>query len=656
MDFFAAEQRAKKKTARLLILFGMAVAGTVAAGYIGAVILSGAVQARQSYGRSGYSYGGEPAADQPLFRPGLFAVVALGTLVVIGAASLYKWSEFSSGGAAVAEGVGGRKVDPHTTDPREHQLLNVVEEMAIASGAPVPSVYILDDEPAINSFAAGLTSSDAVITVTRGALEKLSRDEMQGVVAHEFSHILNGDMRMNIRVSAIIFGILVLGLAGRATLWSLRYGRFGSSRDRNGGGAMLLVVGVGAALLVAGYVGYFFGRLIQASVSRQREFLADASAVQFTRNPEGVTGALKKIGGYAIGSTLSTHKAAEISHFFFAQEFVSNFGGLWATHPPLGTRIRAIEPAFDGKYFEPKEVVDVAKEPWGRVPGMPPTPPPPSPMAGVALGAALAAAAGTITANGIAGAQAILAGVPADIRAAARSPHDAPILVLGLLLDDEPTVRSSQLQSIGSAEGSDALSTLSRLDAGLRALGPEHRLPVLQLALPALKAVPPTALRTFAGALDELVKADGRVSTFEFALQKLVLRALALSRAPASASTEIYSFQAVAGEISVVLSALAHASSDNDEAASRAFAEGSSQLKLLEGKLAYLPQAQCTMDKLDAALDRLAGASGPIKQRLLVAGGHVVSADGVLLTSEAELMRAVAASLDVPLPPLAAAA
>ena len=645
MDFFAAEGRAKKRTTRLLVLFGFAVAGTVVAGYLATVF---ALQFSRPAGHGRAYYGQYGASDDiaggplELWQPGVFAVVCVGTLTVIGLASLYKWTEFRGGGSAVAEGVGGRRVDPHTTDPHEHQLLNVVEEMAIASGLPVPTVYILDDEPAINSFAAGLTTSDAVVTVTRGALQKLTRDELQGVIAHEFSHILNGDMRMNVRVSAIIFGILVIGLAGRATLWGMRYGRFGSSRGK-GGGAVLVVLAIGLALLVVGYIGYFFGKLIQASLSRQREFLADASSVQFTRNPAGITGALKKIGGYAIGSSLETHRASEISHFFFAQAFASNFGGLWATHPPLGVRIRAIDPGFDGRFAEPPEVVDVSREPWSKVPHMPPGPPPPSPMETVALGAAFTAAAGTLTPEGAAGAQALLAGIPSAIRTAARSPHDAPILVCGLLLDDAEELRGRQLAKLASDLGADALHTLQQLDPALRQLKPAHKLPVLQLALPALKALPPTALGPFAGALDDLVQAEGRVTTFAFALQRLLLRTLAINKAPSAAIAQIYSFQAVTSEISVVLSALAHASSENADEAARAFAEGASQLKLVEGRISLLSELDSGLVQLDAALDRLQGASGPIKQRLLMAGAHVVAADGVLLTAEAELLRAVAA-------------
>ena len=429
----------------------------------------------------------------------------------------------------------------------------------------------------------------------------------------------------------------------------------GSSRGRGNGG-VLVVLGIGLALLVVGYVGYFFGRLIQASVSRQREFLADASSVQFTRNPEGITGALKKIGGYAIGSSMDTHKAAGISHFFFAQAFASNFGGLWATHPPLDERIRAIDPRFDGTFPEPPEVVDVSKEPWSSVPHMPPKAPAPSPQAAAAFGAALAAAAGTLTAEGAASAQTLLAGIPESIRTAARSPHDAPILVYALLLDDDPALMRVQLSKIASAQGGDILRSLEQLSPALSGMGPDKRLAVLQLTLPALKALPQSSLGAFAGTLDDLVQADGRVTTFEFALQRIVLRTLSVSRTPGSAATQIFSFQAVTTEISVVLSALAHASSADPAEARKAFAEGAAQLKLVEGRLGFLDAADCGLVQLDAALDKLAVSSGPIKQRLLVAAAHVVSADGVVLSAESELLRAIAASLDVPVPPLAAQA
>jgi Zn-dependent protease with chaperone function len=670
MDFFEAQARAKKRTSRLVALFAIAVIGTIVAGYFAAIFLTSQMNGRGPRHRGYAEYDSGSVPELPLWQPQVFALVSLGTLAVVGLASLYKWTEFRTGGAAVAESVGGRRVDPHTTDLNERRLLNVIEEMAIASGVPMPAVYVLDDEPAINAFAAGLTTSDAIVAVTRGTMEKLTRDELQGVIGHEFSHILNGDMRLNIKLSAIVFGILVIGVAGRGILFSLRNVRISSRDSKNGGGIVVAIAAVGAALLVIGYVGYFFGRLIQAAVSRQREFLADASSVQFTRNPAGLTGALKKIGGYALGSSIQSAKGTAIGHFFFAQGFQSMFGGAWATHPPLDVRLRAIDPQFDGKFFDPKQVVDVAHESWtspdhpdlvaGFAPGSlakstMPRPPALLPSAGgqaSGSAASLMANVGTLSPASVANAQDILASLPDRLRTAARDPHEAPVLLYGLLLDDEPGVRTRQRTLVASRAGSDALRTLDEFDSALRQLQPGHKLPLLQLALPVLRNLPAASLSAFFGILDDLVHADGRVTSFEYALQKLLLRTLSVGQAPSTAIVQIYSFNAVIDEITVVLSVLAHTSSDDGTEAARAFASGAAQLKLLDGKLALLPSSACGYVQLDAALDKLATASGPIKQRLLTAAAHVVSADGVILVTEAELLRAIAATLDVPMPPL----
>lgn len=648
MDFFEAQARAKKRTSRLVALFAVAVAGTVAAGYFAAVFLVANFSGRDAHYR-GY-YAQEPAT---LWQPTIFLEVTVGTLLVVGLASLIKWHEFSGGGAAVAESVGGRAVNPHTTDLHERQLLNVVEEMSIASGIPTPAVYLLENEPGINAFAAGLTTSDAVVTVTRGALDKLKRDELQGVIGHEFSHILNGDMRLNLKLSALVFGILVIGLAGRGIFRGMANARMRSSKGS--GGAIIAIVAIGAALLVIGYIGYFFGKLIQAAVSRQREFLADASAVQFTRNPGGITGALKKIGGYALGSSLESHKSSTIGHFFFAQAFESSFGGLWATHPPLPERIRAIDPQFDGQMFNPPETVDVVHESF-RDAGFPRgavSPPKPTlPPLLVANPLAIIATIGTLAPASIAHAENLLATVPPRLRDAAHSPTESAVLLYGLLLDGDDAMRERQRALVASKAGADARRTLSELEPALRSLGPEHKLPLLQLALPALRNLPPTALAPVLDTLDELVHADGHVSPFEFALQKILTRTLALGQKPAAAVLQIYSFNAVAAEINVVLSALAHAADNSGLGAAAAFAAGADQLKLLDGKLALLEPAACNFVPLDAALDKLATASGPIKQRLLVASAYVVGADGNVLIAEAELLRAVAAALDCPMPPL----
>ncbi|MEO6244802.1 MAG: M48 family metallopeptidase, partial [Opitutaceae bacterium] len=530
--------------------------------------------------------------------------------------------------------------------------LNVVEEMSIASGTPMPAVYVLDEEPAINAFAAGLTTNDAVVAVTRGTLEKLNREELQGVIGHEFSHILNGDMRLNLRIAATIFGILVLGLAGRGILWSLRYARV-RSREKNGGGIVVAMLAAGLALLIVGYVGYFFGRLIQAAVSRQREFLADASAVQFTRNPGGLSGALKKIGGYALGSSLQSGKSAAIGHFFFAQGFRSNFGGLWATHPPLAERIRAIDPQFDGKMFDPPEVVDVGRESFVTAGLAPARPAPPRSLPTSAAPNAVAAI-GSLTPAQIAGAQAILDATPDRLRLAAQTTSEARLLAFGLLLDDDPAVRAKQRTLIGTKNGAETLRQLAALEPDLQRLRSEHKLPLLQIALPALRQIPAASLDAFLETLDDLVHADEHVSPLEFALQKMLTRALALGQKPGAAVVQIHSFNAVTAEISVVLSALAHASTADATSAAQAFAAGAAQLQLVEAQLKFVPAAASTLATLDNALDQLAVASLPIKHRTLVAASHVVIADGQLLPAEGELLRAIAVALDLPMPPLSA--
>ena len=667
MDFFEAQERARKRTHRLVVLFVLAVLGTVLIGYAAAWLAAGNFGARRArsyddYGRRIYA----TSADRPLFDPRLFILVTAGTLATVGLASLYKWSQMRDGGAAIAALVGGRRVDPKTIDLKERQLLNVVEEMAIASGIPMPDVFLLDDEPGLNAFAAGLTTSDAAVTVTRGALDKLSRDELQGVIGHEFSHILNGDMRLNVRITAIVFGILVIGLLGRGILQTV-----GRGRGRGKGGGVAAILALGLALLVIGYVGYFFGKLIQAAVSRQREFLADASAVQFTRNPPGVTGALSKIGGYALGGTLQSSEAGALGHFFFAQAFESNFGGLWATHPPLEERIRAIDPQWNGKFFAPATVVDVATESsalagfgggqrftpeetvqrvFAAAALVPPASPPVAPLA--FKPAQIVSEVGALTDAHFRHAQLLLQTVPTSLREAVRDPATAQTLVYGLLLGATQEERDQQQRIVEKNCGAAVATALAGLRPALSVLDPVARLPLLQLSLPALKPLAGDALHRFVTTLDELVQDDGRVTPFEFAVQKMLQRQLSLARAPAQ-RVRSDSFDAVRGEIAVVLSALAQFSPKDSAGA---FAEGAAQIPVIAHAIALLDPAACGLAQLDDALDRLAASSLPIKQRVLVAAGHVIAADGTITVEEGELFRVLAATLDLPMPSLGMAA
>lgn len=644
MDFFEAQARAKKRTSRLVVLFVLAVLGIIAAGYFAFIFLTASVGVRATANGGGIERDPSGPGNIELWQPGALIAFSLLTIAVVGLSALGKWLQLRAGGRAVAKAVGAREVPLQTTGPRERQLLNIVEEMSIASGLPLPAVYVLDGEAGINAFAAGLTTSDAVVAVTRGTLEKLNRDELQGVVAHEFSHILNGDMRLNMRLTAVLYGILVVGLIGRGIVYSMQFSR--PRRSSKEGNAVFVVIALGLVLLVLGYIGYFFGRLIQAAVSRQREFLADASAVQFTRNPAGIAGALKKIGGYAIGSNVRAAHASEFSHFFFAQGFRSSFGGLWATHPPLDERIRAVDASFDGKYHEPPEVVDVARESWqaGR-------PPPPRPAAPPALDPLLAVAAiGTLGAAQTAQAQHLAADIPGNLRDAAHSPEGAGAIACGLLLDTVPATRERQHDIIRRHADDAVASALGPIEDSLRHLPPAARLPLLLLTPPALRQLPRERLDALLGTLDELVHADARVSVFEFALQKVLTHHLALAANPA-AHRETLSLPQVSGEISVLLTFAARLRPASDAAAVQAFRVGAARFAGLHPPLAFLTPESCTLDHLDAALDRLSHAYGPVKKRVLTAVAATLAHDGSVEMEEAELLRAFASALDCPMPP-----
>jgi Zn-dependent protease with chaperone function len=639
MDFFEAQVRAQRRTSRLLALFGIAVAGTVLAAYAAAVWLLS--WAEEGAGR---------ARAPELWQPRLLGLIGAGTLLVVGGASLYKWHRYAAGGRAVAEGLGARRVDPGSSVLAERRLLNVVEEMALASGTPVPGVYVLEEEAGINAFAAGLTPRDAVVAVTRGTLERLDRDELQGVIGHEFSHILNGDMRLNLRIAATVFGILVLGLAGRGILASLRHTRV-RSKEKGAGGFILAVGAVGLTLMIIGYVGYFFGRLIQAAVSRQREFLADASAVQFTRNPAGIAGALKKIGGHAAGSRLESAGCAEIGHLFFAQSFRFSLAGLWATHPPLEERIRAIEPDFDLPSRAPSESAEDLNQPLGGVNKLRSMETPGRQTAAFAPGTPDAAMAGigVLTPVGLTSARELLAETPAELRAAAHHPQCALAVIFGLLLSGEPGEQDRQLDVLRSWPDSELAGRLEQLRPQLAQLTSEHRLPVLQLALPALRRLPAAEVPHFIRTLQSLVEADGRRSTFEFALQKLVKRALETGRG--SRLIGVSSLHAVRHELSVLLSVLARCADRDPLAVEQAFTRGAATLQPVTPNLRLTPGAEVDLEALDLALNRLASASPGIKQRALRAAAQCAAEDGRLVGPEAELLRAIAATLDCPMAP-----
>ncbi len=638
-DFFERQTKARRRTALLVVYFALAVLGTLVAVNLAVTLVLNWVRAED------VSRAYEMTRMHSWWDPELSIWVSLATLAVVGTASLVKRAELAQGGSAVATMLGGRLVNPNTTDPDERRLLNVVEEMAIASGTPVPQVYVLPDQ-SINAFAAGYTTSDAVIGVTRGCTRLLTRDELQGVVAHEFSHILNGDMRLNIKLICLIFGILGIATVGRLLMRA-------RSRGRGAGVVQLL----GLLLFLIGSIGVFFGRLIQSAVSRQREFLADASAVQFTRNPAGLAGALKKIGGLIYGSRIHSPHASEACHMFFANGLGSS---LFDTHPPIDQRIRALDPYWDGKFIRVKEPELLKRAEYTRRPEPPKAPPViPVPAAGTGVRVApairpeaLLPALGNPTPPTLKYAADWRAALPALIEEAVRTPFGASALVYALLLSPDPQVRQAQLAQLAKMLAPAAYNETIRLWPVVTAPEAPAKLPLINLALPGLRALSPRQFAEFKQAIKALIEADEEIELFEYMLQKIVVRHLEPHFAGARRQPiQFYSFQPLLSDCAVLLSALAQAGHATVAEAQAAMQLGWQQLRVQGAEPKLLPPEECNLEKVDAALSRLAQAVFHIKRRVLEACAYTVSADGVIKDHEAELLRAVADALDCPLPP-----
>lgn len=630
-DFFDRQEDARRQSGRLILLFALAVVGVALAVY-GAAVLARA-----------WMIASDGATARGLWHPRLFIWTTAGTLTFVAVASFWKINELSSGGAGIATALGGRPVPTQTMDPQERLLRNVVEEMAIASGTPVPDVYLLERERGINAFAAGHDMHDAAVCVTRGAMELLSRDELQGVVAHEFSHIVNGDMLLNLRLLGWLNGILVVSQAGEILFRSLR---------RASGRGAGVIFAVAAVLYIIGYIGYFFGQLIKCAVSRQREYLGDASAVQFTRNPGGLAGALKKIGGLATGSRLDHPRAAEVSHMFFGNGLDKSWLHLLDTHPSLEDRIRRLDAHFDGRF-----------------PNVRPLPPPPAeavsyvarPVRETAVQAPVisgAAIAGLLERVGepmqehIRHARQLLADLPEPLLAASRDPIGACALAYGLLLDKDPAVRGRQGQLVETHDDPAVADQLRRLLPVLDKVAPQIRLPLLDLSLPAFRSLSPEQFLRLKATINALAADDKRESLFEFTLRHLLLRHLEpryVSR-PAR-PVQIYGIRGVSRECSCVLTALAKVGHHDETQARAAFARGALVMHEPKAEFEFLPAAECSKAYLEQALSIIEAASPQIRRRLLAACLECLVHDLVIKVEEVELFRAIADAVGCPVPP-----
>lgn len=629
MDFYSAQAAARRRSGWLVFALLAAVALVVAALTLVTVLVFATEAPPEALG-------------------GVAASAALLWLLIILGASAYKGLVLRGGGGVVARALGGTRVERDVSDPPLRRLRNVVEEMAIASGVPVPEVYVLEGERGLNAFAAGHSPANAAVAVTRGAVERLSRDELQGVVAHEFSHILNGDMRLNIRLMGWLFGLLAIGTVGRFILRAM------PRRGREAG----LLLALGAAMLVLGYLGLFLGRLIQAAVARQREWLADASAVQFTRNPEGLRGALLLIAGSPARGRMAASAADEVAHLLFAQGLSRAF----ATHPPLEKRIAALAPGTTAERIRqqaaeawaaterrlaaaPAAAAATPGDAASRLGGLL------APVASIAAApAAIADRVGNPGTMEIARARALRLALPTELRQIASAPARARGLMLAVLAARDPARWAGQLEAIGSALGGAVRAEAEGAAALAASLPLQLRLPAIQELFPALRRLPRAERVALAGLLGRLAEADGRIDVFEFCLGRLVFDAL-VDELDTRDPHGVRGLATSQRGLGVLLSVLArHGSQGSDAAARAAFEAGLRSLALRHPPPFAVPEAWPRA--LWAALTQLQQLFPVAKRSVVEALVATISHDGRLSVEEAELLRTACALLQCPLPPL----
>jgi Zn-dependent protease with chaperone function/uncharacterized tellurite resistance protein B-like protein len=650
-QFFQRQEAARSSTVLLVALFVVGVVGII-----------GVASAATYFAVSSMSHSRQLAGAAESVDPlSVAAIVGCITGVVILLGSLYQIISLrAGGGTSVAESIGGRPLIADSATMEEKRLLNVVEEMAIASGIPVPPVYLLE-EAGINAFAAGYRPADAVLGITRGAIDNLNREQLQGVIAHEFSHILNGDMRMNIRMIGVLHGILLLSLLGRMIFQSLRFtgGRSRNSGDK-GNGIVIVILVVGISLLVIGGIGHFIGGIIKAAVSRQREYLADASAVQFTRNPGGIAGALKRIAAWAAHGQLNHPNASVASHLFFAQGVFEGLTGLLATHPPLKQRILAIEPNWDGRLGEFVAEIASSSQMSARTnvasSGV---------AAGFAPAVALQASDPVVALSSVREASQhvgapeeihrlysaeLLARMDPQLRQAASEPYSARALVFALLLDRDANIARHQLASLQEIAPQQIVLLTSRL-APIVAQSPEAmRLPLVDMSLAMLRRMSESQYRDFTLAFDALVQADNQLSLFEWTLAQILKRNLKSQFTSArGVFTRFHSLAKLGPQVSVLLTTLARVGHSEAEV-EKPFK--SAAAKLTQVRPEFLPASACSFQQLETSLTTLRQASATCRRELIDACAACVAADGVVRVREAELLRGIADLLECPMPPM----
>ncbi|HCE1825512.1 TPA: M48 family metallopeptidase [Vibrio parahaemolyticus] len=613
MDFFHHQDTARQRTGLLVMLFTLAV-----------LAITGLVSVI-SIGIYFY-FTGEPFTTQSIISYCLLSFV--GVLLVVSISSFIRLSELNAnGGRGVTESIGGKLISTDTSNAKHRQLLNVVEEMSISSGIPVPPVYVMAEEHGINAFAAGMSIDDAVIGVTQGALDAFSRDELQGVIAHEFSHILNGDMRLNTRLIGALFGITCIAHFGHLILDNSNSTRHvsRSSSDSNKGFAVIILIAI--VCLVLGWLGTLFGNMIKAAISRQREFLADASAVQFTRNDQGIAGALKKIGSNVQGSTLNTKASDEMSHMMFGQSKLSGFSGLFATHPPLDERIRRIEPNWDGSYAQHSHAQNTAFDN--------------EQVSGFAVGGGSPASQSASPSEQLSETgQQLISQLPPELVDIAREPYSARFVAFALIFDGSDIQREMIKSYVPLASQS---TLLPWLDYDL----PLHlRFPLLELALPALKSLSEAQKISLCKVLRELSETDNQYSLAEWCVINLLEKQLLASFGFIKQHKTLKQLEE---SVFWLLRELAWVSHSQADKAQRAYHCALAHLGFPEVKL---EPANNNWHLSRAALELLLQLKPKDRRKFVKACRLAIESDGEITVAEGELYRVIACFLEVPEPPL----
>jgi Zn-dependent protease with chaperone function len=637
MDFFEHQDKAKRQSGYLFLLFGVAIVCIIISIFCLASVAVGFER-----DQAGMAWSLE-----------LAVISIVGTVIAVFIASVIRISWLSQGGKVVAEAMGGQKLNQNTKDPLSRQVLNVVEEMAIASGTPVPPVYLMD-EPGINAFAAGYSPRDAVIGVTRGCATKLNRDQLQGVMAHEFSHILNGDMRINIRLTGIIFGIVFLASIGRM-LTNIAYVSGGRRRNgKDGGGGALIILGIG--LLIIGGIGGFFGSMIRASISRQREFLADASAVQFTRNPDGIAGALKRIGGYSHGSKLQTAGAQEFSHMFFS----SGISSMFATHPPLPIRIRRIEPNWKNAYPDTDKISESAS-PFSPIAGA-------SGFAGVSPSGstsqnqtvtnrqesthsaqAFLKSEGQIDDEKLAQVRSLIASIPSTLIEQAKEPFGARCLIFALLFDNKNfEAKNRQIQMIESQTEEGTLQQTEKIEPHLLNLSCEQKLVLVEESRPAISELSINQFSVFQTLIVQLIGADESIDLFEWCLHKVIEFDFGKQHYPRQLHGRA-SIRSRLSDCAVIIGALSHHGQDGADP-KPSFNHGMQALDR-SGQIKLPASQDCGLSSMDQAIERLNKMSATEKRSFINACARTIDYDGKTTDIEIQILRGIACALSCPLGP-----